>query len=163
MTGQLEPIPADLLHADLLSLSYVKCGLHTGAGHHWCSWSGRNAFRRAPPDISGAAVAVSATAAAAVAAESEKPAFFFRDIVAPSVNPRPALRVVTADAPRGPGQRCSRIISGRSAAVPRRRHSEAITGRETTGRGDGEGDDWHRHHEPEYIKPPTPVVVTVCL
>lgn len=28
MAGQLEPIPTDLLHADLLPLSYVKCGLH---------------------------------------------------------------------------------------------------------------------------------------
>lgn len=96
VTGQLEPIPADLLYADLLSLSYVKCGLHTGAGHHWCSWSGRNAFRRAPPDISGAAVAVSAdvTAAAAVAAaaaESWKPTFFFQDIVAPSIKPNYGL------------------------------------------------------------------------
>lgn len=54
VTGQLEPIPADLLHADLLPLSYVKCGLHTGAGHHsWHSWTG-NAPRHAPCNISGA-------------------------------------------------------------------------------------------------------------
>lgn len=47
VAGQLEPIPADLLHADLLPLSYVKCGLHTGAGHYWCSWSG-SCLRRVP-------------------------------------------------------------------------------------------------------------------
>lgn len=54
MAGQLEPVPADLLDADLLPFSYVKCGLHTGAGHHsWCSWSGDTCLRRAPYDISG--------------------------------------------------------------------------------------------------------------
>lgn len=46
VTRQLEPIPADLLHADLLPFSYVKCGLHTGAGHYWCSWFGKT-FSRA--------------------------------------------------------------------------------------------------------------------
>lgn len=29
VTGQLEPIPTDPLHADLLPLSYVQCGVHT--------------------------------------------------------------------------------------------------------------------------------------
>lgn len=67
MAGQLEPIPADLLHADLLSLSYVKCGLHAGAGHHWCSRRrpGNACRRGGPTDCIFGGCTVAAAAATA--------------------------------------------------------------------------------------------------
>lgn len=64
VTGQLEPIPTDPFHADLLPLSYVQCGVHTWAGHHWCSPRLGNAsgLRRYVVIVSGVVAAAAAAA-----------------------------------------------------------------------------------------------------